>query len=122
MKLPEKEEQVMSYLWKLKKAFMKDLMEAYPEPKPSPSTLATNLKRLQQKEAVDFKTYGSVREYYPLISRDEYFSGKIKGFINKFFDGSKLEFASFFTSETDLSEEEILELKKILDEKLKSQK
>ncbi|MDW3649812.1 MAG: BlaI/MecI/CopY family transcriptional regulator [Bacteroidia bacterium] len=122
MKLPEKEEQVMSYLWKLKKAFMKDLLEAYPDPKPSPSTLATHLKRLQQKEAVDFKTYGSVREYYPLISRDEYFSGKIKQVINNFFDGSKLAFASFFTSETALSEEEILELKKMLDEKLNSQK
>ncbi|MEM6801580.1 MAG: BlaI/MecI/CopY family transcriptional regulator [Bacteroidota bacterium] len=122
MKLPEKEEQLMKHLWSLKKAFMKELMDAYPEPKPAASTLATNLKRLQKKKAVGYKTFGNVRQYHPLISKEKYFSQQLKGLIGEFFEGSKLKFASFFTSETDLSENELLELKEMLEEKLNADK
>ena len=41
MKLSETEEKLMEYLWQKEKAFMKDLLEAYPDPKPSTSTVAT---------------------------------------------------------------------------------
>ena len=39
--LTNAEEQVMQHLWQLEKAFMKDLLEAYPEPKPATTTIAT---------------------------------------------------------------------------------
>ena len=42
--LTNAEEQVMQHLWQLEKAFMKDLLEAYPEPKPATTTIATLLK------------------------------------------------------------------------------
>ena len=41
MALSKTEEQLMQYLWKLEKAFMKDLLEAYPDPKPATTTIAT---------------------------------------------------------------------------------
>jgi predicted transcriptional regulator len=34
--LTNAEEQLMEHLWKLEKAFMKDLLESFPEPKPRP--------------------------------------------------------------------------------------
>lgn len=122
MNIPKSEEQLMKYLWKLKKAFMKDLMDAYPEPKPAASTLATLLMRLQKKKVVGYKTHGSVREYFPKISKEAYFSGQIKSVINNFFDGSHIQFASFFTSESNLSDEELEELRRMVDEQIKFRK
>ena len=45
MKLSKTEEELMNHLWKLKKAVMKDLLEAYNDPKPATTILATLLKR-----------------------------------------------------------------------------
>ena len=39
--LSNSEEQLMQYLWKQKKAFMKDLIDAYDDPKPATTTIAT---------------------------------------------------------------------------------
>ena len=57
----------MQHLWKLDKAFMKDLLEAYPEPKPATTTVATLLKRMIDKGFVAYKIYGISREYYTLV-------------------------------------------------------
>lgn len=67
MQLSNSEEQVMEHLWKLKKAFMKDILEAYPEPKPATTTLATLLKRMIDKKFVAYVEFGNSREYYPLV-------------------------------------------------------
>ncbi|MCO6357179.1 putative transcriptional regulator [Roseivirga pacifica] len=122
MNLPKSEEQLMLVLWKLKKAFMKDIVEAYPEPKPANTTIATLLKRLQDKKAVGFTKYGSVREYHPLIAKDDYFSSQMSGAIKNFFNDSVAQFASFFTSKDNLTDEQLEELRKIVDEQIKARK
>ena len=122
MSLSNAEEQLMQILWKLDKAFMKDLIEAYPEPKPATTTVATLLKRMQDKGFVDYVQYGRSREYFPLVKKNKYFSKQVNGMIKNFFNDSAAQFASFFTQETDLSQKELEELKKLIDERLKSQK
>ncbi|WP_186757988.1 BlaI/MecI/CopY family transcriptional regulator [Echinicola salinicaeni] len=122
MKLTPSEEQLMNYLWKLEKAFMKDLLEAHPDPKPAPTTVATLLKRMTEKKFVAFNTFGNSREYYPLIKKSAYFSKQVKGIIKNFFDNSPSQFASFFTSETDLSQEELEELKQLIDRQIENKK
>ncbi len=122
MSLSNAEEQLMQILWKLDKAFMKDLIDAYPEPKPATTTVATLLKRMQDKNFVDYVQYGRSREYFPLVKKNKYFSKQVNGMIKNFFNDSAAQFASFFTQETDLSQQELEELKKLIDERLKSQK
>ena len=122
MSLSNAEEQLMQILWKQEKAFMKNLIEAYPEPKPATTTIATLLKRMQDKNFVDYVQYGRSREYFPLVSKKEYFSKQVNGMIKNFFNDSAAQFASFFTKETDLSPQELEDLKKLIDERLKSQK
>ena len=122
MSLSNAEEQLMQILWKQEKAFMKNLIEAYPEPKPATTTIATLLKRMQDKNFVDYVQYGRSREYFPLVRKKEYFSKQVNGMIKNFFDDSAAQFASFFTKETDLSPQELEDLKKLIDERLKSQK
>jgi len=118
MDLSQSEEELMQYLWKLEKAFMKDLLDQYPEPKPAPTTVATLLKRMTEKDFVGYEQMGRSRQYYPLVKKSDYFSKHVNGLIKKFFNDSASQFASFFTSETDLSEAELKELKSIVEKEI----
>jgi len=118
MKLSQTEEQLMQHLWKLEKAFMKDLLEAYPEPKPATTTIATLLKRMADKGFITYTLYGKSREYYPLVKKKDYFSKHVNGLIKNFFNDSASQFASFFTKETNLTKEELEDLKKLIDNEI----
>ncbi|MEQ3661752.1 MAG: BlaI/MecI/CopY family transcriptional regulator [Flavobacterium sp.] len=122
MQLSTTEEQLMEHLWNLEKAFMKDLLEVYPEPKPATTTIATLLKRMTDKKFVAYTLYGNSREYYPLIKKTDYFSKHVNGLIKNFFNDSASQFASFFTKETDLTEKELEDLKKLIDIELQKKK
>lgn len=118
MRLSNSEEELMNYLWSLEKAFMKDLLEVYPDPKPATTTVATLLKRMKDKGFIDYKRYGNSREYFPVVKKKDYFSKHVNGLIKNFFNDSASQFASFFTKETDLTKEELKELKAIIDQEL----
>lgn len=120
MKLTPTEEELMNHLWRLKRAFMKDLLECYSEPKPATTTISTLLTRMQEKNFVGYEAVGKSREYFPLVSKESYFSKHLNGLIKNFFNDSPAQFASFFTKKTDLTQEELLQLKEIIDDQLKT--
>jgi predicted transcriptional regulator len=122
MQLSKSEEQLMQYLWKRGKAFLKDLLEDFPDPKPATTTVATLLKRMADKGFIDYTTVGKSREYFPLVKKTDYFSKHVNGLIKNFFNNSASQFASFFTRETDLTNEELEELRKIIDQQIKENK
>ena len=119
MQLSKSEEELMNILWKQKKAFLKDLLEAYPEPKPATTTVATLLRRMADKGFVAYTSRGRSREYYPLVKKKAYFSKQVNVLIKNFFNDSPQQFASFFTETTDLSKAELEELKELIDDKIK---
>ena len=118
MYLTNAEEQVMKVLWELEKAFIRDLMNEFPDPKPAQTTVFTLLKRMIDKGFVGFRQYGNSREYYPLVSKSEYFSRQIGSMIKDFFNDSTAQFASFFAGETDMTREELEELREIVEKKI----
>lgn len=118
MQLTKTEEQLMQYLWEMETAFMKDLIDAYPEPRPAATTIATLLKRMIDKNFVSYKLYGNSREYYPVVLKTDYFSKHVNGLIKTFFNDSVSQFASFFTKETKMTEAQLEELKKIIDQEI----
>ena len=122
MYLTNAEEQIMKLLWRLDKAFIRDLVNEFPDPKPATTTVLTLLKRMIDKGFVNYKQYGNSREYYPLIKKTDYFSDHINVLIKDFFNNSTAQFASFFTNETDMNQEELKELRDLVDEKIKSKK
>ncbi|WP_339609941.1 BlaI/MecI/CopY family transcriptional regulator [uncultured Planktosalinus sp.] len=122
MQLSKAEEQLMQLLWKHKRAIMKDLIEAYPKPKPATTTIATLLKRMQDKGFVEYKQEGRSREYFPLVKKKDYFSKQVNGLIKSFFNNDTAQFASFFTQETNLTKAQLEELKKIIDSEIKKKK
>lgn len=120
--LTKSEEAIMKYLWKLEKAFMKDLVDEFPAPKPAYTTIATILTRMIDKGYVAYHQHGKVREYYPLLKKKEYFTSHFNGIIKNFFNNSASQFASFFTSKNDFTLEELEELKQIIDTQIQKKK
>ena len=122
MKLSKAEEQLMEVIWQHGRVFMKEIVDSYPEPRPATTTIATLLKRMQDKGFVGFELYGNSRQYYPLVKKDDYFSKHVNEIIKDFFGNSALQFASFFTQSSDLTREELEDLKKIVDQEIKKKK
>ena len=119
--LTKAEEQVMQYLWKIKKGFLKDIVDQFPDPRPAYTTVSTVIRILVKKEIIGYNAYGKIHEYYPLVSKKDYFQNHVKLIIDNFFDGSAPKFASFFANERlDLSELE--EIKKLIEERIKNLK
>ncbi|WP_299891252.1 BlaI/MecI/CopY family transcriptional regulator [uncultured Lacinutrix sp.] len=120
MQLSKTEEELMNYLWKLEKAFMKDLLEAYPEPKPANTTVATLLKRITDKGFISYNKHGNSREYFALVKKKDYFSKHVNSLIKNFFNDSSSQFASFFTKETNLTKAELEDLQAIIAKEIKN--
>lgn len=116
--LTKAEEQVMQYLWKLEKGFLKDIVDEFPEPKPAYTTVSTVIRVLVKKGFIGFKTYGKINEYYPKIAKADYFGTHFKGLISNFFNGSNTLFASHFTSGKELNLSELEEIKQIVEQKI----
>ncbi|MCE4566538.1 BlaI/MecI/CopY family transcriptional regulator [Maribellus sp. CM-23] len=108
--LTKAEEQVMQFLWKLEKAFVKDIVERMDEPKPAYNTVSTIIRILERKGFVGHNAYGKTHEYYPLISRKEYTQSFMKNFMRNYFSGSFQEMVSFFAREDNMSISELDEL------------
>ena len=71
---------------------------------------------------VGYTQYGKIRQYYPVVKKTEYFAALFKGLINNYFNGSVSQFASCFTTETNLSEKELEELRNIVNKQIDNKK
>jgi len=108
--LTKAEEQIMQALWKTGPAFVKELIDAMPEPKPHYNTVSTLVKILIEKGFVDYKAYGKSHQYFSLISKDDYSRNTMKHFVKGYFAGSFSEMVSFFVKEKDISVNELEQL------------
>ena len=117
--LTKAEEQIMQYLWKIEKGFLKDILLQCSEPKPAHNTVSTVMKALISKGFVSFETYGKMREYTPIVKKSDYFQRTFKGLVKSYFNNSVKRFASFFAGNNELSLEDLHEIKQIIDEQIK---
>ncbi len=120
--LTRAEEQVMQVLWKLKKGFVKDILEQFEEPKPAYNTVSTIVRILQEKGFVGHKAYGRTHEYFPVVSKDDYSRKHLKTFVNDYFSNSFEKMVSFFAKEKSISVKEMEEIMKIMDGEVKKAK
>lgn len=119
--LTKAEEQVMQLLWKQEKAFVKDLIEQMPIPKPAYNTVSTIIRILEKKGFVGHTAYGKTHEYFPLIARKEYTRSFMKNFMRNYFSGSFQEMVSFFAKEDNMSLTELDELMKDVKRDMKNE-
>ena len=120
--LTKAEEEIMHILWKLEQAFVHDIIEQMPEPKPAYNTVSTIVRIMEKKGFVDHNAYGKTHQYYPLISKDQYSKGFLKGFVKDYFANSYKNMVSFFSQNEKLSHKEIEEIIEVLESQLKNDK
>lgn len=120
--LTKAEEEIMQVLWNLKHAFVKDIVDELPEPKPHYNTVSTIIKILSDKGFVSFESFGKSNRYYPLVKKEEYTKKTMKQFLKGYFEGSYANMLSFFAKEKDISIEELESILKELKKDDRSKK
>ena len=108
--LTKAEEQIMQELWLLEKAFVKEIVDKLPEPKPAYNTVSTIVRILEKKGFVDHYAYGKTHQYFPLISKTDYTKSYFKNFLNGYFSNSFQEMVSFFAKEDKMTLSELEEI------------
>jgi predicted transcriptional regulator len=116
--LTKAEEQVMQVLWDIKQAFVKEVIEKLPEPKPAYNTISTIIRILEKKEFVGHEAFGKTYRYFPLITKKEYTSFFLKGFVKNYFGNSYKQLVSFFSNESTMSIKEMEEMRALIDEQI----
>ncbi|WP_028296559.1 BlaI/MecI/CopY family transcriptional regulator [Olivibacter sitiensis] len=119
--LTKAEEQIMQELWKLEKAFVKDIIELLPEPKPAYNTVSTIVRILENKGFVGHEAFAKSHRYYPLVSKDEYKEFATGKLLQGYFNNSASNMLSFFLEERKLDLRDADELMKLI-EKAKKEK
>jgi BlaI family transcriptional regulator, penicillinase repressor len=116
--LTKAEEQVMQFLWSLKEAVVKDIVDRFDEPKPAYTTVATVLKVLEKKGFADHRTIGNTHLFFPVISRKEYARLQFRSLLEDYFQGSFPKLATFFAHENNLSMSELEEMLRMTEAEL----
>ena len=120
--LTRAEEQVMQELWKMKKGFVKDILDKFPDPKPAYNTVSTIVRILEKKEFVGHVAFGKSHQYYPLVSKKEYTKTYLQGMLAGYFSDSYKQLVSFFSKENNLSISEMEEIKNMIEGQIEEQK
>lgn len=105
--LTKAEEQIMHVIWKLESAFLREIIDHIPKPKPHQNTVSTILKILVEKEFVGINVIGRNHQYYSLVDKDLYSKGSMKSLVKKYFEGSFSNAVSSMVKENNLSIEEL---------------
>ncbi len=117
-KLTQREEEVMRLLWKQEKAFVRELLEAFPEsPKPHYNTLSTMVRNLEEKGYVAHEAFGNSHRYYPIVSKEDYRKKFIGQTMADFFDSNYKNLVSYFAKEEKISAEELREILDLIEKK-----
>jgi predicted transcriptional regulator len=115
--LTKAEEQIMQVIWKLDKAFLREILDELPAPKPHSNTVATIIKILVDKEFVGITIFGRTHQYYPLVSKEAYSKTSMKSLLKGYFEGSFSNAVSFMVKENNISLDELELLLKQLKKK-----
>jgi predicted transcriptional regulator len=105
--LTKAEEQIMQVLWKLDKAFLREIIDELPNPKPHSNTVATIIKILVEKEFISIIVFGRTHQYHPRVSKDTYSKSTMKSLVKGYFEGSFSNAVSFMVKENNLSVDEL---------------
>ncbi len=106
--LNPREEEVMQILWKLKKAFVKDILaEINADPKPPYNTVSSVVRKLVANGYIGYNAYGNTHQYYPILKKSQYANWTFRKLFEKYFEGSPEKLLSHFMREEQVAPDEL---------------
>ncbi len=120
--LTKAEEQIMHILWKLKSAYVREILSEFPLPRPAYNTVSTIVRILEKKGFVGHRTKGKSHKYHPRISKEEYRKSQFGNFVKNYFENSYKSLTSFFAKEENLSIEDLEEIKNLIEDEINKKK
>lgn len=115
--LTVKEKEMMEKLWTREEMTAREIMELYPEPRPHINTVSTYLKVLEDKGWVQHRPIGTTNLYRAALTEKELGHKSLKSVVSQFFNNSMKSMISQLIQEEDLSDEELEELKEMINKK-----
>ncbi|MHC1682255.1 MAG: BlaI/MecI/CopY family transcriptional regulator [Clostridiaceae bacterium] len=117
-KISESEWEVMKIIWTNSPCTSNEIIKALEDNTDwKPKTIKTLISRLVIKNALDFKEDGRKYLYFPLVSEEECVKAENQTFLSKVYNGALKTMLVNFIKESDLTKDDIEDLKRILDER-----
>ncbi len=105
--LTSAEENIMKILWPLQSFYLKEVMTAYPEPKPHQNTVSTYLKILVEKHYLRIEKEGRIFKYHICIERKNYQKFLLKNIHHAYFQNSGTLLLKFLIEEKLINQEDL---------------
>lgn len=119
-KISEAEYEIMKIIWNHAPISTNEVVERMDSNHDwSPKTIQTLLSRLVKKGALDYTKKSRVFVYTPAVEEKEYLNYESSSFLKRFYNGALHSMVLNFLEQDQLSENDIEELKHILEEKQK---
>jgi BlaI family penicillinase repressor len=113
-KLTQLELRILEALWAQGRASVREIQEAFPEPRPAYTTIQTTVYRLERKKALRrVRKIGNAHIFEPTIARDAARVRFLDGILS-FFGDRALPMMAQFAEAGKLTLEDVKELEKVV--------
>lgn len=115
--LTAKEEELMNIFWRKGEMCIRDLVNSLPEPKPSYTTVSTQVSFLESKGFLSRRPVANTFIYEVRISEKEYRGTTISGIVESYYNNSFASVVSQFLEDEKLGIKELKEIIAQIEEK-----
>ncbi len=121
--LGELQRSVIELVWELGEASVHQVRERLGRKKKlAYTTVLTTLQKLEKSGWLRHRSEGKVYIYTPVKTREEAGAGSVRKFVERIFDGDAVSMFQHLMRDSKLSDEELVELRGMIDKKRKERK
>jgi predicted transcriptional regulator len=120
--LTDHELRLMEVLWRRARATVADVVESLAPPPLAYSTVLTTLRTLEQKGYIVHEEDGRAYVYRPLVARDEAAKSATRHLLDRFFGSSPGALAVTLLDDTQLTDDDVAKIQRLLARNRKARK
>ncbi len=106
---------IMRVLWQLGEATVTDVYQALLDERGlAPTTIATMLKKMEEKGVVEHRAEGRKFIYRPTVSEDQVTRGMVSDLTTRLFGGNAVALVSHLISRHEIRPDELSELERMI--------
>jgi BlaI family transcriptional regulator, penicillinase repressor len=115
--IPQLELKILNLLWNLNKPVsVQDVIDVWDsEPEPGYTTVLKKLQIMEKKELVAHEKSGKMYLYYPAVEQGKVRKNKLSSFLSDVFQNDPVGLFSTLVDSSEISEAELIEIKKIIE-------